>query len=146
MLIKKDISSMKEKNGPSAGLLRRLVAIFYDILLLFSVLFFAAALAYPITDGQISPAYQFYLLLVWFLYFAWPWLRSGQTLGMKAWRIKLESTDGQAITWWQALQRFLMAFVSCFALGMGFFWTIVDKQQRSWHDLVSNTRMVLLVK
>jgi uncharacterized RDD family membrane protein YckC len=131
---------------PSASLLRLFIVIFYDSLLLFSVLFLAAALAYPVTDGQVSLSYQIYLLTVGFLYFAWSWLRGGQTLGMKAWRIQLVSSDGKPLTWQQALLRFSMAIVSWLALGMGFFWALVDKQRRTWHDWASNTRMVLRPK
>jgi len=131
---------------PSASLLRLFIVLCYESLLLFSVLFLAAALAYPVTDGQVSLPYQIYLLTVGFLYFAWPWLHGGQTLGMKAWRVQLVSRDGEPLTWQQALLRFSMAIVSWLALWMGFFWALVDKQRRTWHDWASNTRMVLRPK
>ncbi|MEK8016864.1 MAG: RDD family protein [Candidatus Parabeggiatoa sp.] len=138
--------SINEQSLPSAGFLRRFVAIFYDSLLLFSALFFAAALAYPVTHGQVSLLFQIYLWVVWFLYFAWPWLHGGQTLGMKAWRIQLVSADGHSVTWRQALLHFSMAFVSGFALGMGFLWSMVDKQQETWHEKVAHTRLVYRAK
>jgi uncharacterized RDD family membrane protein YckC len=127
----------------SASLLRRFMAIFYDSLLLFAVLFFAAALAYPITQGQISLAYQLYLLSISFFYFAWPWRHGGQTLGMKAWRIQLQSVMDKPITWQQTLLRFGMAIVSWSVLGMGFLWALFDKQRRTWHDWISETHLVL---
>ncbi len=131
---------------PSASLLRYFIVIFYDSLLLFSLLFFAAALVYPITDGHPYVIFQIYLLIICFLYFAWPWLHGGQTLGMKAWRIQLVSSNGKPLTWRQALLRFLMAIVSWLALGMGFFWAFVDKQGRTWHDRASDTRIILRPK
>jgi uncharacterized RDD family membrane protein YckC len=134
------------KHLPAASLLRCFTAMFYDSLLLFSVLFFAAALAYPLTHGQVSLAFRIYLLIVWFLYFAWPWLHGGQTLGMKAWRIQLQSINGKPITWYQALLRFLMAIISIIIFGIGFFWMVIDKQKRTWHDWISGTRIVLLPK
>jgi len=137
---------MEEEKLPSAGLWRCFIAMFYDSFLLFSALLLATALAYPITKGQISLAFRIYLLMVSFFYFAWPWLHGGQTLGMKAWRIQLQSSNDKPLTWQQALQRFFMAIVSWLALGIGFFWAIVDKQQRTWHDLASNTRLVYLGK
>jgi uncharacterized RDD family membrane protein YckC len=138
--------SLNEQSLPSAGLLRRFVAIFYDSLLLFSSLFFAAALAYPITDGQISIFFQIYLLVIWFLYFAWPWIHGGQTLGMKAWRIQLQSMEGGAVTWKEALLHFSMAFVSVLVFGMGFLWLIVDKQKQTWHEKVAHTRLIYRAK
>lgn len=128
------------------GFLRYFFLIVYDSLLLFGVLFFAGALAYPLTHAEISPLYQIYLLMVSFLYFAWSWLHGGQTLPMKAWRIQLQSTDGKAVTWQQAALRFLMAIISWLALGIGFLWAIVDKKHGTWHDWVSGTRLVLLPK
>jgi len=134
------------------GGLRYGFLIFYDLLLLFGVLFFAGAIAYPLTHAvisptyQISPLYDIYLLMVCFLYFAWPWLHGGQTLPMQAWRIQLQSTDGKAVTWRQAALRFSMAIISWLALGIGFFRAIVDKEHGTWHDEVSGTRLVLLPK
>ena len=130
----------------ATGLLRQFMAIFYDSFLLFSVLYLATALAYPITHGQKSLFFQIYLLTVCFFYFAWSWLHGGQTLGMKAWRIQLQSNKDKPITKQQVLLRFSMAIVSWLALGMGFFWAIFDKQRRTWHDWVSDTHLILIEK
>jgi uncharacterized RDD family membrane protein YckC len=129
-----------------ANLLRRFAAIFYDSLLLFSVLFVAAALVYPLTHGEINFAFRIYLLSICFFYFASPWLHGGQTLGMKVWRLQLQSISGQPLSWQQILVRFLIGIVSWLAFGLGFFWAIVDKQHRTWHDQVSDTCVVLLPK
>ena len=123
--------------------LRYLAVLFYDSLLLFSVLFFAAGLFQWLTQGN-SPLiiFRIYLLMIWFGYFAWPWLRCGQTLGMTAWRIQLQTTDGKPLGWQHVSKRFFMAGVSWLVLGMGFFWVLVDKQRRTWHDLASHTQLV----
>ncbi|WP_069472500.1 RDD family protein [Candidatus Marithrix sp. Canyon 246] len=126
---------MLVENFPKISLLRRLVAIFYDTLLLFSILFFAAGLVQPLTNGKVSILYQLYLFLVCFLYFAISWKRGGQTIGMKSWRIKLQSTTEDAVTWQQVTIRFFMAIISWFTV-IGFILT--------WHDSVSNTQLVLL--
>jgi uncharacterized RDD family membrane protein YckC len=126
---------MLVENFPKISLLRRFVAIFYDTLLLFSILFFAAGLVQPITNGKVSILYQLYLFLVCFLYFAMSWKRGGQTVGMKSWRIKLQSTTEDAVTWQQVTIRFFMAIISWFTV-IGFILT--------WHDSVSKTQLVLL--
>jgi uncharacterized RDD family membrane protein YckC len=133
-----------ETTFPPVGLLRRLAAIFYDSLLLFSVLYLAAALAYPLTQGKSSWIFQLYLLAVWFLYFAWPWLRGGQTLGMRAWRVKIQTTDGKRLSWQHVAIRFFTAFISWACLGIGLLWALVDKEKRAWHDLASHTQLVCL--
>lgn len=134
---------MVVENLHKISLLRRFVAIFYDTLLLFSVLFFAAALAQPIINGKINIFFQLYLLMVSFLYFAMSWKRGGQTVGMKAWRIKLQSTNGELVTWQQLTIRFFVAIISWFTI-VGFTWAIVDKNNRTWHDILSNTQLVFL--
>jgi len=139
-------NSLNLEKQVKIGGLRYGFLIFYDLLLLFGVLFFATAIASPLTHLEISPLYQIYLLMVCFLYFAWPWLHGGQTLPMQAWRIQLQSTDGKAVTWRQAALRFSMAIISWFFLGIGFFRAIVYKEHGTWHDEISGTRLVLLPK
>jgi uncharacterized RDD family membrane protein YckC len=138
--------AVKTSHSPtSVSLFRHFAALFYDSLLLASVLFFATGLFQWLTQGN-SPliVFRIYLLMVWFGYFAWPWLRSGQTLGMSAWKIQLQTMDGKPLSWQHVSQRFLMAIVSWLVLGMGFFWAVVDKQHRTWHDLASHTRLVYI--
>jgi uncharacterized RDD family membrane protein YckC len=134
------------KSFPPAGLLRRFAAILYDSLLLFSVLFFATGLFLVVIpmESSTQPIFRIYILMVSFLYFAWSWLRGGQTLGMMAWQIQLQPIEGKQITLWLAVRRFVMAIFSWLILGLGFFWAIWDKEGRTWHDWASETRLVWL--
>jgi len=86
------------------------------------------------------------LLLVSFLFFGWFWMRGGQTLGMRAWRLKVIADTGSAVTWSQALRRFVAAGLSWAALGLGYWWAMVDREKRAWHDTLSGTRVVVLPK
>lgn len=127
---------------PKSSLLRRFAAIFYDFLLLLSVLFFATALILPFNAGQAVTShwwYSFYLLIVSFLFYGWFWTHGGQTLGLKAWKLQLLTTNQQAITWQQAFLRFSSAFLSWAILGLGFFWALIDKEKRCLHDVLSKT-------
>lgn len=105
-----------------AKLPRRLAAIVYDGLLLAGVLIFASALAWGLMalllgsaavtlDNPLSgnPFFQTYLLLVCFFFYGGFWVRGGQTLGMRAWRLRITRHDGRGIGWSQALLRFLTA-------------------------------------
>ncbi len=127
------------------GFLRRLTAIVYDLLLLIAVLFVATALALPLNAGQAFTAQQFffplYLLMVSFLFYAWFWTHGGQTLGLRAWKMKVLTQDKQPISWKQALLRFTVAIVSWGFFGLGFWWILIDKNQRSWHDHLSKTAL-----
>lgn len=126
-----------------AGLLRLLGAIAYDLLLWLAVLFIATAILLPFTDGAAlrsgNPLYTSYLFMVSFFFYGWFWVHGGQTLGLRAWKLRVQRADGHPISWWQALLRFLVAIPSWALLGLGFVWILVDKNQRSWHDLYSET-------
>ncbi len=136
---------------PHCGLLRRLAAIFYDTLLLLAVLLIVMGLHHQLSGGGDASSKpdlirSVLLVLVSFGFFAWFWLHGGQTLGMRAWRIRLQNRGGGPISLWQALLRYLAAIVSWAALGLGFIWSLVDKEKLTWHDRFSMSELVVLPK
>lgn len=134
--------------APSPGLLRRLGAIAYDSLVLAALLMIATALVLPFTGGEAVGAgnglFQLYLAAVVLLFFGWFWTRSGQTIGMVAWRLRVVREDGSPLSWQDAVVRALAAVPSWLALGAGFWWSVFDRDGRTWHDRLSGTRLVLL--
>jgi uncharacterized RDD family membrane protein YckC len=142
--------SQENSNLPHCRLPRRLAAIFYDSFLLAAVLLLASLVALPLLGADPSrPAlllFRVYLVVVIFAFFAWFWTHGGQTLGMRAWHIRLQRRGGGAITLWQALLRFLVAIASWLALGLGFLWSLFDKEQLTWHDRYSMSELVVLPK
>lgn len=149
---------------PRCSLLRRLAAIMYDSLLLLAVLFIASALLIPLTGGGGTPVpgeapapiygnhpihralFTSYLFAVAFFFFGWFWTHGGQTLGMRAWRVRVQRYDGRGIGWYQALLRYLVAYVSWAAAGLGFLWSLVDKEKMTWHDRYSESILVVVPK
>ncbi len=137
-------------DGRPASILRRLAAMFYDGLLLLSILLLATLAVLPLSGGEAifdnrlhRALYQAYLLLLCFFYFAWHWVRKGQTLGMRAWHLRLVQDSGEPLTWWHALLRFMLAIVSFMPLGLGFFWIVVNRDRATCYDRGSGTKMVL---
>jgi uncharacterized RDD family membrane protein YckC len=134
---------------PSPGLLRRLGAMAYDALLLLALLML---LSYPYVwlTGGVRPGllvktlYQFYLLSIFFIFYAGFWTHGGQTLGMRAWRLKIVRDDGGPIGWALAMKRFGLAWISLLCLGLGFLWMLFDRDKLAWHDRWSRTRVILL--
>lgn len=120
-----------------------MAAMFYDSLLLFAVLFAATAILLPLTGGvAVTPDshwYQAYLLGVGALYFGWFWVHGGQTLGMRAWRLRLRAAAGGPAGWRGALVRYAAALLSWLPLGAGFLWALFDRDRRAWHDRLSGT-------
>lgn len=134
---------------PPPGLLRRLGAMFYDSLLLLALLML---LSYPyvwLTGGAksgliVKTLYQLYLLAICLFYFAGFWVRGGQTLGLRTWRMKLVRNDGGPITWTIAFKRFAAALLSWLCFGLGFLWILYDRDKLTWHDRWSGTRVIRL--
>ena len=125
------------------GLLRRLAALVYDALLLFAVLFAATVPALMVTGGEAvrpnHPAFTAWLLAVSYLYFGWCWTRSGQTLGMRAWRMRVRTREGAPLGWGRSFLRFAAAMVSIGSAGLGLLWVAFDRERLSLHDRLSAT-------
>ena len=76
----------------------------YEALLAFGVAFFAAWTFFfasggrDATRGVVRAELQVFILVVLAGYFLWCWLRGGQTLAMRAWRIRLvDVTPAKAV-------------------------------------------------
>lgn len=132
--------------APPPGFFRRFAAQSYDLFLLLALLFLATALLLPFTDGEAISArqtliYRIYLVVISFFFYGWFWTHGGQTLGMRAWKIKVLTLDQKPINWKQASLRFATAIVSWGLFGLGFLWILLDKNRRGWHDHLSKTAL-----
>lgn len=132
--------------GPPAGLLRRLAAIVYDMLIILALSIAASGVLLTFSAGEAIAAgtlwYQLILAAIVAGYFVISWWRRGQTIGMLAWRLRLLSADGSKVSLPQCLLRALAAAVSWLPAGLGFLWVLVDRRNRAWHDLATQTRLV----
>jgi len=157
----------------SAHPLRRLAAMLYDALLCIAVLLFATAPFAPfIQDNRLHGvalfAHRAWLLCVWAGFFLFFWTRKGRTLGMQAWRLRIETLQGARPGWRDALARWLWAFVpwmppyiafsiaeslaapglrvagfALLALGpLNYLLALFDPQRRALHERWLRTRIV----
>jgi uncharacterized RDD family membrane protein YckC len=101
-------------------------------------------LAQPPLGWQI--ALRAALFVVTAAYFVISWTRGGQTIGMRAWRLRIVDADGNALDATHAIVRFIVACISLLALGAGYFWCLVDRRKRGWHDLAARSVLVRLSK
>ena len=79
-------------------------------------------------------------------FYIWFWTQSGQTLGMIAWRIKVETLDENLISFQQGVIRYATAWPAFFLFGLGYLWLYVDSNGDAAHDKLSRTKVVLLPK
>ncbi|WP_355661215.1 RDD family protein [Halomonas salifodinae] len=131
-----------------AGLGVRLGAMIYDGLVVIAIWVALGFFAVAINQGEANetPLFHSVLLVATFAFFAFSWMRGGMTLGMQAWRLRVQTPEGISITLTQALLRFFAGLASWAALGLGYWWILFDAEKRSWSDIVSGTRVVVLPK
>lgn len=142
---------MHEPTGtPPAGLLRRAAAGLYDGLLVIALFVIPTSIVLAIRGGEPIPPgnglLQLLLLATAGAFFIWFWTHGGQTLGMRAWRLRVEQMSGEPVTLKAAAIRFVVGIVSIAGFGLGVLWILVDRDRRAWHDLAAGTRVVVLPK
>ena len=130
----------------TSGLARRLGAIFYDSLLVLALMFLGTLPFVALRDGEPVESgnllHQLTLFLIGYLFFIGYWSRYGHTLGMQAWRLKLETADGGKPGLIASSIRFFAAILSLLPAGLGFWWQLWDKDGLAWHDRLSGTRLI----
>ena len=112
----------------------------YEAFLVFAVAFFAAWVLFfasggrDATRGWLRSELQIFILVVLAAYFLWCWLRGGQTLAMRAWRIRLVD-----VTPAKAVLRFALAVA---LLPLSILWALVDRDRQFLHDRLAGTRLI----
>lgn len=148
---------------PNAGLWRRLAALVYDSFLLFGLLVVPVFVLVALTSksgtaygtegvthelpmlapGWVMLGYEVLVICAFYTYF---WRSKGQTLGMQAWRLQLCNREGQPATLKQCAIRLLVGAPALLLGAAGYWWLWFDREQRTWHDRASDTRVVVLPK
>jgi len=117
----------------------------YEGILLFAILFIASylflSLARSAQSGWPRLIYQIYLLTVCGIYFVFCWTRSGQTLAMKTWRMRLVTASGRPLSAARALARYLLAIPGVLC-GASLLWALFDRERQFLHDRLAGTRIV----
>lgn len=154
---------------PTPGLLRRLACLLYEGVLLFGVVMFAGLIYGVVTQQRHalvgSTGLKAFLVGVLGLYFVYFWTRSGQTLAMLTWHIRLETVTGQLLTPSRALCRFALSWIwflpalaTVHFAGLKGGWpttgalvagalayaalTRLHPARQYWHDALCGTRLV----
>lgn len=138
-----------------AGILRRIFAMVYDTLLLLAILM-VASLPWVMLRGEqvagelnfqpLGILFQVYVLAIIVAYFAWFWGRRGQTIGMRSWRLKLVDNSLAQPSMSQILRRIASAPLAWLPMAAGVLWMYVDRDELTWHDRLSGTRLIVVAK
>ncbi|MGL4475898.1 MAG: RDD family protein [Shewanella sp.] len=151
-------------NCPRAGFLRRLGACCYDLLLAVAVYMLSGAIGFGIftlvvNSGLISMGehqhmadllnqtplfhnlYQAYLAIIIALFYSLFWSKGGQTLGMRAWRLKVQHPNGQTLSLVTAFARVVWSL-----LGIGNLWILLSADKLALQDKMTRSEVVVLSK
>ncbi|MFT4517280.1 MAG: putative RDD family membrane protein YckC [Gammaproteobacteria bacterium] len=129
---------MKNKNYKNIGFTKNIIICIYDLLLLFSILFFFTLPLMIFSDGEgigKNIFYQLYLLFIIITYYLWFWIKHNQTLGMKSWKSYIVNKDNEKkLSIKQCLLRMLIALIG------GHLFLLFRKE--SLQDIISKTKLV----
>lgn len=118
----------------------------YDALLVFALMVLATVPFVIMSGGEnVEPeslVHQLILFVVIYGFFVGFWTTKGRTLGMQSWGLQIEDKNGAIPGIGQCSIRFFAALLSWACVGIGFFWQLVDKENLTWHDRLSGTRLV----
>ncbi len=151
------------------SLWRRLAALVYDLLAVTAMVMVIGLLCQLATGGRLITTGAQVHIPLWYqllqsvavtAYFMASWRHGGQTLGMRAWRIRLTRDDGGAPSWRQALVRLLVAAAPLLLLMLApvlglrptlwialLVWVgwsapaLFDPRRRALHDLLAHTEL-----
>lgn len=151
---------------------RRLLALVYDVLIVVAIVMVVGLLCQLATHGELVQTDAQTMVPIWYqplqalvvgAYFVSSWLRGGQTLGMRPWRIRVTNAAGATPTLRQAIVRVLVAAAPLALLALEpvvgvrtVVWIVLltwaawfapalfDRRRRAVHDLVAATEIRLL--
>ena len=132
---------MKNKNYKNIGFIKNIIICIYDLLLLFSILFFFTLPLMIFSNGEgigQNIFYRLYILSIIIAYYLWFWIKHNQTLGMKSWKSYIVNKNNEKeLSIQQCLLRMFIALMG------GHLFLLFRKD--SLQDIVSKTKLVKLI-
>lgn len=144
---------------PRANFFKRLGAYIYDLFAIFALLMLATAVAViVVTSGDKiglidlslyqdvgdylahSTLFITFLAIVLIAFYGYFWSKGGQTIGMKAWSLRVQNSDGSNINFTQSLIRMATS-----AFGLGNF-SALFQNSNAFQDLWAECEVIVLTK
>jgi uncharacterized RDD family membrane protein YckC len=144
-----------------APLWRRLLALLYELLAVAAILFVVTMAGLLVTHNQLdhtAAGFRIALLLAVEAYFVISWIRGGQSLGMRAWRLYLRDEAGGTPDLTRAILRFTILASPLLLLALALVagpvtgmvaplaaWIVdlsvaaFDRRRRALHDILAGT-------
>ncbi len=124
--------------------LRVISSFFYDLMVLLALsvvlsAFFTGIFGTEFHNDHVSLLiFQFFWFLMCCAYFAFSWRYGGQTIGMKAWKIRVTNDYGTPLSWKEVGGRLVGSFLSLLLLNLGWLGYLMSIKM-SFTDWFSST-------
>lgn len=126
------------------------MACVYELLILIAIwMLFTWLYVRLFGDATHGPKRFFLQLLLWFIsgiYFVVCWVKTGQTLAMQAWKMKIVGPNGGLLSWRQATLRYVLASILVLMFGLSLLYMLVNRQRLFLHDRLVGSRYEMLAK
>ncbi|HET7268731.1 MAG TPA: RDD family protein [Oleiagrimonas sp.] len=154
----------------TSSLWRRLAGLVYDLVAVVAIVMVVGMICLIATHGSLVPDSHHGVTAWWYsplqylvvaAYFVVSWLRGGQTLGMRPWRMVLRMSDGTPVRPGPAIARVVAVSLPMLLLSIGhvasprtamlavlaawvvFYATaLVNPRRRALHDLIAGTQLI----
>lgn len=131
-------------------ILKRIMACVYELLILLAIWMLVTWLFVSV-QGDATHGFKHLILqaLLWLItgiYFVLCWIKTGQTLAMQAWKMKIVGCDGQLLNLQQASVRYVVASLLTMAFGIGLLYMLFNQKRLFLHDRILHTHYLLVDK
>lgn len=140
-----------KKNPLIPTLFRRLSVAFYEAAMVFGIYFLPSYLYLSLSNTRFEDLqqgglrawlYQFFIFIVFAIYFGWSWSNGRRTLAQKTWGLRIVNLDGSNLSQNRAVLRYTLAWCSLLCGFTGFFYALLNKERLFLHDKILGTRII----
>lgn len=126
---------------PTPGVVRKLAAIVYELLLVTAIVLFGGLIFDVLTQSRHALMYRearyLWFMVLLGIYFVWCWHLGGQTLAMKTWRLRLVDLGGGKPPLRKLIVRYLLVWPVALLGGMAVIGVFLpDPRQALWWPAV----------
>ena len=124
-----------------AGFFRRMVALFYDLILIIALCVgFTLLITYALNTEVESPLMYLVFLALGVGFYCYFWKKNtGQTLGMQVWKVRLAQENKSDISLIRMIYRCFLGLIFTLLFGMNYLPMLFRKDKKTLNDLLSKT-------
>lgn len=123
---------------------RLYACLFYEAIIQIGLWFIVTFLALAVLNIDLTSNSNLLRFILWAssgMYFIYSWMHGGQTLAMKAWKLRLNFPEEKR-NFSYFFSRYFFASMSLFFFGIGFFYIFFDKKNRYLHDRILGSEII----